>query len=482
MHSAILPKLLLQRKAASARRLLWVAASSTSSSLDAAISECADSIKATLAKRTAAKKRAQTHDSCFALVSQSFSAADVETAAQRLQDRLSKATGVDVAITGAVVDRIATNTSCHGSSGLSDGVSVLYHRPEPGTCSDAGLEAKPFYIGDMHGRQRLREVAVGRWHNTTTDRFRDYQRLIQWKDGQSSVTQAASHLKLPKELEEISDPSAVELILMAADKDSSQVFDALDSRFSRAVRLAIVGSQTPFFNGREFTLFGSNQVYESGVVGVAFVRSQGVSSDNSRAVEQPQVAYTGLRAISDVLEIRRSKGNVVLEVENGEAAHQLIASIRKQRKSLSSDRSSENRLFAKITPSKESMLNSGVVLQVTGGDPAKGGLAIDTTKDIEPGRFIQFMMLEDSSAASLPESTDQPTLRFTAKEYSGMAEPACTDAGTSIATNVFGGATEGGFVYSISSTGSKSNTIKSVLSGSAECAVPGSSMLFTLDN
>ncbi|KAJ1815138.1 hypothetical protein LPJ75_002476, partial [Coemansia sp. RSA 2598] len=443
MHSIFLPKPFLPSNAAFARRLLWAAATSTNSSLKVAVSECTDNINAVLKRHRAANKQSKTRDSCFALVSQSFSAAEVETVAQMLRDRFSEA-DADVAVAGAVVDRVATTSSCHGSSGLSDGVSMLYHRPEPGSCPEAVLEARPFYIGDMHGRQRLREVAVGRWHNAVTDRFRDHQSLVQWKDGQSSVTQAASHLRLPEELELISDPSAVELVLMAADNDSTQVFDALDSRFPQAIRLAIVGSQTPFFNGREHTLFDGNGLYESGVVGVAFVRRQGAfSARGSRAAEQPQVSYTGLRAISDVLEIRRSKGNVVLEVENGEAAHQLIASIRKQRISEGASGATESRLFAKITSSRDSA-SGGVVLQVTGGDPTKGGLAIDTTKDIEPGHFIQFMMLDSlPCSASSPESIGRPVLRFGASDYSGIAEPAHGD--TSVVPRVFGGATEGGF-------------------------------------
>ncbi|KAJ1641757.1 hypothetical protein J3B02_005226 [Coemansia erecta] len=341
----------------------------------------------------------------------------------------------------------------------------------------------------MHGRQRLREVAVGRWHNAVTDRFRDHQRLIQWKDGQSSATQAASHLKLPEELEQISDPSAVELVLIAADRDSRQIFDALDSRFPQAVRLAIVGSQTPFFNGREHTLFDSNNIFESGVVGIAFLRTQVNSANRPHALEQPQVSYTGLRAISDVLEIRRSKGNVVLEVENGEAAHQLIASIRKQRASAGPNQTAaEARLFAKIAASRD-FSSSSVVLQVTGGDPAKGGLAIDTTRDIEPGQFMQFMMLGPSScAANLPADFHQPMLRFGADDYTGIAKPAHLD--TSIVPSIFGGATEGGFVYSLSLpaqnncsvAGSGGSIVRSVLFGSVECTVPGSNLLFKLGN
>ncbi|KAJ1884698.1 hypothetical protein LPJ66_010483 [Kickxella alabastrina] len=481
------------------QRRLWVTATSTDRSLDAAISQCAGHIRSALEKKQQSvqsqsreQPQEKTHDSCFVLVSQSYSASDINRLTSNLKRQLDSPSAY-ISVAGTVVDRILASADGTHAPGLS----ILYHTPRVNSLSDAEsrdreLEVRPFFIGDMHGRQRLREVAVGRWHNEVTDRFKKHQNDIQWKVGQSSATQAASHLELPHELGDgIADPSGVELIIMAADKESRQVLDALDARFPQATKIGIVGSQTPFLNGQEYTLLGNAGMEDSGVIGFAFVRAQGRPTRSACAVEQIQVTHGGLEAISDTLEIKRSKGNVVLEVEDGEAARLLIASVRKRRMA-AGDVVLDDRLFAKITGSKDPGSVDCAVFQVTGGDPAKGGLAIDTLQDIAPGQFIQFMMAarppaENNAATVQPVLKDNVdsasvAVQFGAADFSGMVfqeeAPVLVSSSGSPSIFVFGGVTEGGFIYGAPSAPVMIGTARaangSVFSGSTECAVPGS--------
>ncbi|KAJ2818738.1 hypothetical protein GGI24_005008 [Coemansia furcata] len=346
-----------------------------------------------------------------------------------------------VDVVGTVVDQV---------SGSEAGVSLLFHtsRDRPSAC-----EAVPFFIGDEHGRQRLRETAVGRWHTPATDRCRQASALP------LSATQAASSVCLPPELADIRDPLGVRLILLASDRETRQTADALAQRFPRASILGLVGAATPFFNARPYTLLGP-ATRSSGCVGLAF-------SDS--AMMPLAVAHPGMVATTPVLRIARAKGNVVLDVEDARAAHTLIATMR-------SCGSGDTRVYARISrteeAAKEPLLQPGpmsAVFRVTGGDPAKGGVAIDTLSDIPPDCFIQFLVPSNlPTARSELGSGGGPTVQFgiPANDNSGKAHP-----------GVFSAATEGGFIYAYPDTITSGTDL---FSGPTECAVPGSTATLSL--
>ncbi|KAJ1738556.1 hypothetical protein LPJ68_005453 [Coemansia sp. RSA 1086] len=290
--------------------------------------------------------------------------------------------------------------------------------------------------------------------------------------GKSTVTQAASHLQLPSELCQIEDPQDVQLIMFASDKETRQVLDALDIQFPNAIKLGIVGAQTPFFNGREFTLLKDFWVYDSGVVGVAFGSCSDKAPGLTSIAGVPKVVYGRLKPISGQYKILKCKGNVILELEQGDGAHSLIAALRKARVE-HQGHDSDNRLFARVTCTQDQANNceagaseSEKVFQITGGNPAKGGLALDTLCDLAPGQLIQFMMLSGS-----PTSQTATMAAMNSQVCFGAdtsAEITCSGNNAQI----FGGASESGFSYGtpISNT----NHSKSVFAGSTECAVPGS--------
>ncbi|KAJ1962604.1 hypothetical protein GGI12_002555 [Dipsacomyces acuminosporus] len=479
------------------RRRLWVAATSTEQTLNKAVGQCVNRIRSVLEAQqppaaTCSENSTETRQraSCFALVSQTYPPSDIDRFVKELKRQLS-AISPGTSVSGTVVDQVVSNDG----NQHTPGISVLYHVPQRSN----DLAGIPFYIGDEHGRQRLRGVAVGRWHSDITDRCKVDRHGAQWTNGVSSVTQAASSLSLPPELgEDICDPSRVNLILLASDKEPRQIIDALDARYPNAVKLGIVGSQTPFLNGHEFTLFDSTRMYDSGVTGLAFVE-QGDGNSTQQAdklTKQPKVSHDGLEAISDVFGIERAKGNVVLDLENGDAARALIASIRKKRQE-TGDVGMDDRLFARITNSS-SPASTGeplsAVFQVTGGDPAKGGLAVDTLKDIEAGQSIQFMMpRRPANSPALAAKTAKQaslTVKFCAADFSEPTLPLPLNGSSDTVAasgSVFGGATEGGFIYGMAngctasaSISSSSSSSSSVLSGTTECSAPGSAVSLEL--
>ncbi|PIA18476.1 hypothetical protein COEREDRAFT_85434 [Coemansia reversa NRRL 1564] len=494
----------LQQTRNSGYRRLWATATSTDPSLEAATSNCTIKLCEAIARAQplgAAQSSGLSDNklrpaACFMLVSQTYPAADIERLANNVKQQLHSVYS-EICVSGTVVDEVFPGTG--GSS--VNGLSLLYYQPETDQHSSSlkhQLEPRPFYIGDKHGRQRLREVAVGRWHNTVTDRFEDFKASTRWQQGLSSVTRATSHLKLPPELDaKIDDPAKVRFVLFASDKESRQVLDALDSHFPNAVKLGIVGSQTPFLNGREYTLMSDASIYDSGMVGLAFIDNSAQLQVSDSAIGLPYVANNGLEAISDVLKIERCKGNVVLELELGDDIHSLVAAIR-QRRVDDCSAEADGRLFANITRSRDSSATSEsrqsleadpVVFQVTGGSPAKGGLALDTLRDLSPGQYIQFFMTSQdavhftNSMAGCPTDASRVDVCFCVsdnistkgKKYSISRQKNCG--------NIFGGITEGGFSYGKPTACTANSAQKddgSVLSGSVECAVPGSTVVVGL--
>ncbi|KAJ2452210.1 hypothetical protein EV183_003068 [Coemansia sp. RSA 2336] len=260
--------------------------------------------------------------------------------------------------------------------------------------------------------------------------------------------------------------------MFASDKEIHQVLDALDVQFPNAIKLGIVGAQTPFFNGREFTLFKDSWVHDSGVVGAAFGSCSGNAASSMPIAGAPRVTYSRLKPISGQYKILRCKGNVVLELEQGDGAHSLIAALRKARME-HQGHDSDSRLFARVTSAQDQAYShdsdvpgSEKVFQVTGGNPAKGGLALDTLCDLVPGQLIQFMMLSDSP------TSQTASIAATNCQVCFGTDTSAEITRSSNSAQVFGGVSEGGFSYGapISNT----SRSKSVFAGSTECAVPGS--------
>ncbi|KAJ2109809.1 hypothetical protein IW146_006193 [Coemansia sp. RSA 922] len=420
------------------RRYLWASATSSASELSVAVAQCAEQIRQSVINSNS-HRMPLSRDACFVSITPTYSAADVERISSSVSQALHGVSSA-VDVVGTVVDQV---------NGGGAGVSLLFHtsRDKPNAS-----RAVAFFIGDEHGRQRLRETAVGRWHIPVMDHCRQASVLP------LSATQATSSVRLPPELADISDPLNVRLLLLASDRETRQTADALAQRFPRASILGLVGAATPFFNARPYTLFGPT-IRNSGCVGLAF-------SDST--MPSLTVAHPGMVAATPVLRIVRAKGNVVLDVEDARAAHTLIAAMR-------SSGSGDNRVYARISRTEEAAREPltrpgpmSAVFRVTGGDPAKGGVAVDTLSDIPHDCFIQFLV-PSSVPVATPElgSGGGPTVLFgvTASTIGDSAFSGQEQQG------VHSAATEGGFVYAYPDIDSSGTDL---FSRPTECAVPGS--------
>ncbi|KAJ2899969.1 hypothetical protein IWW38_000767 [Coemansia aciculifera] len=205
--------------------------------------------------------------------------------------------------------------------------------------------------------------------------------------------------------------------------------------------LGLVGAATPFLNARPYTLLGST-VHSSG-------------------------------SATPVLRIARAKGNIVLDIEDARAAHTLIAAMR-------TGGSGDNHVYARISRTREAALTPltcpgpmSAVFRITGGDPAKGGVAVDTLSDIPPGCFIQFLV---AKSAPLSDNLMLDLSSGLSVAFGALSDSDC-GGNTHIQSGVLSAATEGGFVYAHPS---KPATGTGLFSGPTECAVPGSTATLSL--
>lgn len=74
-------------------------------------------------------------------------------------------------------------------------------------------------------------------------------------------------------------------------------------------QFGVIGTSTPFINGKPHSLFLGGDCYPHGVVGVALIGSEASSFGHVVADGTP---------IGKEMKVTKSRGNIVLEVDNGQ--------------------------------------------------------------------------------------------------------------------------------------------------------------------
>lgn len=164
-----------------------------------------------------------------------------------------------------------------------------------------------------------------------------------------------------------------------------------------------MSARTPFITGQDYTLFHNEQILSSGTVGIA------LSGERLDLI----VEHTGFKALSEPMEITKSQGNIVLEVQGLRASRLLVDQVSKTRNETFKD---DSRLFVKLIDG-----DKDAIVAVTGGDITKGALALDTTMDIRSGMLIQFLRY---SANTVSDET-AALVRFGVQDKEGTT---CVDA------------------------------------------------------
>ncbi|KAH8549992.1 hypothetical protein BGW37DRAFT_88754 [Umbelopsis sp. PMI_123] len=302
-------------------------------------------------------------DVCIALVSQSFPANDL----LKLNTEFLKHVNPRIFI-GAVVDRVPSSQS--GGHGLS----VLIGQEEDVTA---------FSLDDTADRKKFKSVSVGRWGKVQDfDRFKYEENDIDkfgW-DAFKSVSKYVHGHTLVPQLQNLKQKPQFAFIL--SDHEPYQLIDTLDHHFPQATKSGLIGSSTPFITGMPYTLFYNEKVLSGGTIG--FVTSSVPKIRSS-------VQHHALETLGSPMTVTRCRGNIILDLDETSATGLLLDLLNKGHNA----KISKDKEFYLATSVKDADANVQLtsVHRVTSGDPSKGNMSIDTTKDFEVGQKVQVSLL-----------------------------------------------------------------------------------------
>ncbi|KAJ3042840.1 hypothetical protein HK097_001894, partial [Rhizophlyctis rosea] len=162
-------------------------------------------------------------------------------------------------------------------------------------------------------------------------------------------------------------------------------------------------------------------------------------------------------------------GNIILELNGGNAAKELVSLVLPQDGRGVGD---EGGLFLRVGDGTAS-----AVYKITGGDPSKGTLAVDTVKDLKEGMVVQFMQYKGSRDSTKSSDIAGKGFFFMATDpdvYSN--EEANTSPDSMPETHrLIAARSEGGFIYGDGES-SASQDVDSAIGGTSVCNVPWSSV------
>ncbi|KAJ3149149.1 magnesium ion transporter [Geranomyces variabilis] len=422
-------------------RRLWTTATSSSPSLDKALDQCTAALhRAPHTPRKAAKL-------CVILASSTYPAAGLERLGRAVIDHFAPAT-----LLGAVVDSVG-----HGDGSVfGHGLSVTLMDAAPSNTSGADPHCVGFVIQPEDTR-RVKQKAVGRWPDLGRGFAKETDAAAFDLERFTTVSMGGGHVGLPKKLQAIEESSQdTPLLLTFSDREPHQFLETIDASFPSTTKLGLIGTMTPFVTGRPHTLYYNDKVLSGGLVGAAIVSKRVHTTP-------PEPSFTGLVALGEPLAITSCRGNIILNIDDTNAAKELLA--RMSNREMTAGVAPEHQLYVKVNDG-----DTSAVYRLTGGDPSKGTLAVDTVKDLEVGMKIQFMQRVGSDAAAKGEQDQAVVFACSDPDAPAAAPPVESLSAPSKAeiTRTIAARSEHGFIYG---RGTLNKSINA-LTGTIACDVP----------
>ncbi|KAG0296941.1 hypothetical protein BGZ96_008130 [Linnemannia gamsii] len=434
------------------KKTLWTATTSSHPDLATALSQCLPTSTPTsppTANNTGAKKSGVT----IILASRSYPSSDLLTLPSKIPIHISHSQH----ILGAVVDRVPT-PSGHGVSTLT-----IAPATDATVASDRLVDCQPFYLsGAESRRKRLKEKSVGKWARSQDIEERSLDTADAWSSfksisiGRNQVQVPAAALP-PASSDSASARDADQDIMMISDLEVHQFLEALDTANPTASKIGLMASSTPFITGRPVTMFYDGQLVQDGVLGVSILKRPAPKQVTTT------VTYPSMSPLGPAMQITRCRGNIILELDESNATRLLLD--RLQATTLTKDKEYFLATGKPNTATSESPaqvdMSEATVYKITGGDPSKGNMAVDTVHDLQIGQWVQFIHHGtaqdhghiDNGLSSSDIQTDVTTVRFTATDPNNTIEeqgdPTGANSDSSSSTSVqprFGGSSENGFI------------------------------------
>ncbi|KAF9277404.1 hypothetical protein BGZ68_009320 [Mortierella alpina] len=421
-------------------RTLWTAATCSHPDLATALSRC-------LPESTPSAP--PTKDSVtIVLASRSYPGSDLLTLPEKIPEHVSKSSF----ILGAVVDRVPTKSG-HGVSTLT---LTPAHASTPS--ADRLIQCRPFYLsGADSRRKRLKEKSVGKWARSQDIEERSLDTADAWSSFKS-ISIGQNQVQVPAAILSPQSEGGAEHqeqdVLMISDLEVHQFLEALDVASPTASKVGLMASSTPFITGRPVTMFYDGKLVQDGVLGVSLVKKAG-SHKHIEGATRTSVEYPSMAPLGPAMQITRCRGNIILELDESNATRLLLD--RLQATTLTKDKefflaTGEPTTADQDEDSNVDMSNA-TVYRITGGDPSKGNMAVDTVHDLKVGQWVQFIhhdKVQEHGHFVSPDRAHKDTVRFTTSDPNNTIEEQSSMASRSDSDDTvqatFGGSSENGFI------------------------------------
>ncbi|KAG0030823.1 hypothetical protein BGZ82_007284 [Podila clonocystis] len=433
----------LRSSASSKTRALWTAATCSHPDLTTSLSRCFPAPSSTTPPRSSETPNNVT----IVLASRSYPGSDLLNLPSAVPQHIRDTSTV----LGAIVDRVPTRSG--------HGVSTLTLTP-----SAALLSCKPFHLsGAESRRKRLKEKSVGKWARAEDIEERSLDTADAW-NAFKSISIGRNQVQVPEaalpssgvSLNEGADATTKQKVIVFSDLEVHQFLEALDNAAPQADKIGLLASSTPFITGKPVTMFWNGQLVQDGVLGVSIVKD--TSKETKKSVTT--VEYPSMSTLGPAMQITRCRGNIILELDESNATRLLLD--RLQATTLTKDK---EYFLATGEPATLGSLDhkdvrtdidmaKATVYKITGGDPSKGNMAVDTVHDLRVGQWVQFIHHDkvqeqghyDQTMINKPDS-----LVFTTSDPNNTIEEQYnpSQAGESSVESVFGGSSENGFIVGI---------------------------------
>ncbi|KAJ8329675.1 hypothetical protein O5D80_002237 [Batrachochytrium dendrobatidis] len=291
---------------------------------------------------------------------------------------------------GAVVDAVSLPTN-----GPAFSLTLLTNESLQG--ADKPLVHAFAVPADLARKQRHR--AVGRWPSALGSPLHSAPNLsiLGFESISQRVTLDPSSI-LPDHL--IQQRSIPSNLLLFTDDEPLDLMQSLNTLYPNATQLGLIGSRTPFLTGRPFTLFMNDQVLSGGAVGVSFSPSNRNKSDTTpseSALSRMELLYKNYTPISSPMVISRCRGNIILELNERNATRELLLKLQESNTSKTLD----YKIYVRV---KDPQSNAVGIYLLSGGDLAKGTLAVDTVHDLKKGMQIELLRIDHTLAIQCADS------------------------------------------------------------------------------
>lgn len=110
------------------------------------------------------------------------------------------------------------------------------------------------------------------------------------------------------------------MFILASDIEGHQYIEAIDRAFPLARKFGILSASTPFINGLASTIYQGKAIHSEGIVGI-YCRS----AKNAKLAFQ----YPGMVPIGPQMAITKCRGNIILELDDGNATGLLLDQLNK---------------------------------------------------------------------------------------------------------------------------------------------------------